>query len=61
MVWWQWLLAVYILVCGFQFLVAKLKDPMNPAGYTDPKLLQTIESFRSGGPRYKKQNQNENE
>ena len=47
MVWWKWLLAVYLVVGGFQFLVGKLKDPMNPAGYIDPKLVQTIESFRS--------------
>lgn len=47
MAWWKWLLVVYLFVGAFQFLVGKLKDPMNPAGYLDPKLWETLESFQN--------------
>ena len=40
--WLVWIGIVYLAVMAVQFLMAKLKDPVNPSGYLLPKLEDEI-------------------
>ena len=42
MTWLQWALALFLLVTFIRFVMGKMRDPMNPAGFRTDECLRRM-------------------